>query len=816
MVPGHPRYKADYYLGSHGYSVLLLLVFCAIADWGNADMHESAMRISANSKRGAVETPDEKSCSLGLLFVDGWPYLVDTNTYFSGSDVTVFLTQDRSLALKMAAPKRKSAEDVLSSLIMERSVLGELNGFLGVAGLEGTVPRGYSVDKGSMSTLCEEQFVLMDAKGQRKLDKNVRKISERQLLLATAQLLRIVREVHKHGVIHGDLHFGNIVFDSDPVASLSLIDFGETSLFIDPITGAHIHPGSRVPVPGENHLVLTPFELDGELSSRRDDVFQILFLALYLFNAPTTELFSSQSRGPAAVAQAKREFGDEKSLPELTAMLRESVALGFDEEPPYAKWIDALERMVETASLESPLARIPRNPFAKVPASRVVEVAGIPEQPQPVEGELPKEPSVYAKPPPPGVEPKAVRRPNPFRRQAQDAPPADEERKGPTPIARPPNSVEVRGPNPFGTQQAQLPSPGEEVEAQGQGRRLHAFSDLMIPPIHTEVMPSEDCRGERVPSPRHSLDGIDVGSARRVWGNLSSKPGVVRKLELDSERCPPAQIVVDGDPVTLKRGPGFTGSEASLFISTDARLAVKVVNSGDRARDSLAAERAVLPEIADMSHSTAAIHMAVAGVTEACAARMLVTDIAGRVPLKFLPQQPVAVVAAIAAEAIGILRALHAHGIVHGDIHRGNWIVRDRLSPVGTLRLIDFGRAKPFVNPDGSHVALSSNSVDPDLNKNFLSPWELMELAQSRRDDMFRLAEVLYRMLPGKLKMDKCFRRRETNADRALAEQKLHMSLPEQPAIFSSFHHDMAYLSFQERPNYERWIDEFEKLAATV
>lgn len=73
---------------------------------------------------------------------------------------------------------------------------------------------------------------------------------------------------------------------------------------------------------------------------------------------------------------------------------------------------------------------------------------------------------------------------------------------------------------------------------------------------------------------------------------------------------------------------------------------------------------------------------------------------------------------------------------------RGNCVFSDRADPAGTLKMIDYGRARVFVGIKGHHVPAANKSLG-SLNPLLLSPWELEGLTISRRDDMYRLSELL-------------------------------------------------------------------------
>ena len=93
------------------------------------------------------------------------------------------------------------------------------------------------------------------------------------------------------------------------------------------------------------------------------------------------------------------------------------------------------------------------------------------------------------------------------------------------------------------------------------------------------------------------------------------------------------------------------------------------------------------------------------------------------------------------ARAIQILKFVHELGIVHGDIHGGNFVYSDPDDIPGTLRLIDFGRSRFVIDETGRFIGAPPSPIG-EWNEELLSPWELDGEPTSFRDDLFRLAEL--------------------------------------------------------------------------
>jgi serine/threonine protein kinase len=138
----------------------------------------------------------------------------------------------------------------------------------------------------------------------------------------------------------------------------------------------------------------------------------------------------------------------------------------------------------------------------------------------------------------------------------------------------------------------------------------------------------------------------------------------------------------------------------------------------------------------------------IAEVGEACKVRMLVTDSVGARELKTLalyvkkPHERASKITRIGARAIGILERIHKKGIVHGDVHGGNFMLNDAFDPE-SLKISNFGFAESYVDGQGQHRPNVQQELREGITYSLLSPWELNRETKSRRDDMYRLAETL-------------------------------------------------------------------------
>jgi len=104
----------------------------------------------------------------------------------------------------------------------------------------------------------------------------------------------------------------------------------------------------------------------------------------------------------------------------------------------------------------------------------------------------------------------------------------------------------------------------------------------------------------------------------------------------------------------------------------------------------------------------------------------------------------------VAASLVGIIESVHQRGFIHGNIHSGNVLYHGDDNILNTLSLIDFDRAEEFILPSGEHVAESHKEYADGWSLEMLSPFELEGWRKTRRDDMYRIVEMLLLTNDGK------------------------------------------------------------------
>ena len=130
----------------------------------------------------------------------------------------------------------------------------------------------------------------------------------------------------------------------------------------------------------------------------------------------------------------------------------------------------------------------------------------------------------------------------------------------------------------------------------------------------------------------------------------------------------------------------------------------------------------------------------------------------------------------------------------------------DVTDPAGSLRVVDFGRTRPYIDPrTGVHIPPSpSVALSRVLNPLMLSPFELKGSPLSRRDDMYRVSELLFNLMGHALEV--------AGRSAKIAAEKEKWTIDDELTEFNEFHHAMVALGFTDRPEYEAWIARFTEL----
>lgn len=209
-----------------------------------------------------------------------------------------------------------------------------------------------------------------------------------------------------------------------------------------------------------------------------------------------------------------------------------------------------------------------------------------------------------------------------------------------------------------------------------------------------------------------------------------------------------------------------------------------------------------------------------------CLTRLMVSSFVGERTLKHVKKNEkfssnLSMMASIAVRGLEILEILHSKGIVHGDIHFENFAFFNDSPIAKTMKLIDFGRSVPFLDfsEDGYvHVDNPAVQVDTSLpyywTLTLLSVYELDSIANqrehtmSRRDDMNRFAEMFVVIMLDQYEERLVEVEEDVNAILAIKTESKNFL----DSTFREFFEYSSNMAFDEIPQYDFWIAEFQKL----
>lgn len=268
--------------------------------------------------------------------------------------------------------------------------------------------------------------------------------------------------------------------------------------------------------------------------------------------------------------------------------------------------------------------------------------------------------------------------------------------------------------------------------------------------------------------------------------------------------CPPGSMKVDGEIFFTALPPLAFGSGTEVYQDLTQQLVIKVSDLDLRSLEQVWRDSAALQVINNPKVVAKIVFpQEFPRTSQICRLRTVVMQKAGEINLyEYRRSQgplPKEMVSRIGVAAINLLEAVHATGLVHGDVHGGNFVffLRD---PESTLRLIDFGRARPFVHPEtGAHLPILE-MTESSWKPQHLSVSELQGYTVSRRDDLFRLSELVIFLISHD---DDVWETPENE----MVEFKLNrkFSWPQVPSGFAQFYRETIALQFHEKPDYDRF-----------
>jgi serine/threonine protein kinase len=298
----------------------------------------------------------------------------------------------------------------------------------------------------------------------------------------------------------------------------------------------------------------------------------------------------------------------------------------------------------------------------------------------------------------------------------------------------------------------------------------------------------------------------------------------ISELTLSDPDCPPNKIkLLDGPVIQIDplSEPYRRGSGSRLFLSTSppVQYIVKFISSVNMDTiKTLADEYALLKVLNGKGFSPTLYEIDPNGMDAACYVRVLVSENVGTHELKtlrnFLPvDERTRILYGVAARALEILREIHNRGLIHGDIHWTNMVFSGTPQDAPTtLRLVDFGRASPYLMGSNGHIPKTKIQYGDEWKEFYLSPWELDRSPKTRRDDIFRLAETLLRTGG----FDDQFQEQVDSLCQSVQEptafylaKKKRLFSDDTPSLLRDFYTYAVTLRHSERPKYETWMNKF-------
>jgi Tol biopolymer transport system component len=204
-------------------------------------------------------------------------------------------------------------------------------------------------------------------------------------------------------------------------------------------------------------------------------------------------------------------------------------------------------------------------------------------------------------------------------------------------------------------------------------------------------------------------------------------------------------------------GPLGAGGMGEVYRARDTRLqrdvAIKTLPAGfTRDADRLARFEREAQLLASLNHPNIA---AIYGVEESDGHRALILELVeGPTLAESIAKAPVPIdeAIAIAKQITTALEAAHERGIIHRDLKPANI----KLTPSGTVKVLDFGLAKavePASGDPSNSPTLTARATELGLvlgTAAYMAPEQARGKAVDRRADIWAFGAVLYEMLSGR------------------------------------------------------------------
>ena len=273
----------------------------------------------------------------------------------------------------------------------------------------------------------------------------------------------------------------------------------------------------------------------------------------------------------------------------------------------------------------------------------------------------------------------------------------------------------------------------------------------------------------------------------------------------DESPCPPFHFSVRGEEVSIHT-PIFQTPDSVIYRSDTGQYAVKTV-AADVGIMALGWRESAALSVLDRAKKTAAPKILESSISGACGLRTIVSDFVGETSLADIVPGSLGTeeVNRLGIALLSLLEEVHSIGLVHGDMHAGNVVTNG-----SEVKLIDFGRARVFIDPvSGQHIPFTYSDEELDFNPMLLSLHELEGWMPSRRDDLFRLAELLAFLVDG----DECLYIHRTIRGRRVTlippqreiikRKRFRIFSSQVPAGVVQLYNAATVMAFDQDPDYE-------------
>lgn len=277
----------------------------------------------------------------------------------------LFVSKHEDLLIKVLKRTRKLSDPFRALLLRHATEKAILKALMDKPELSGNgVPQIFDAT-GGISEICAFRIAATSHGGDHVLfNLEPHRKSGRAVARIAASAIRVLRDLHAYGIVHGAIGPYNLVVDSDVV---TLIDFGYAVPFVTE-DGVHIDPtGSRPVTPEVDETQYSVFEFELTPLSRRVDMYRLAEALMIALDLPAVEKsFASEEvdeNGDPVSLKEGQDLREAKwnlaldtsiHLPIFNEFHHAMRDLNFAEAPDYDGWICRFQQ-VGYSLLESDL-----------------------------------------------------------------------------------------------------------------------------------------------------------------------------------------------------------------------------------------------------------------------------------------------------------------------------------------------------------------------------------------------------------------------------------------------------------------------------